>query len=146
MDPLSATASVLALIEGTSKSAKYIYCFFRNVVDMPLEVKNYCVSIQALTSTLTEIQTLWCTGNFEPQQTTQFTQLSQSVRECLADVQVAEKRIGRIEKDLKAKKARRTWTKVKYGLIKEGPWLEKFFGRVRMWNNFLTYNLVLLQM
>ena len=143
MELVSAAASVLALIEGTSISTKYIYRFFQNVADGPLEVQNHCVSIKALQNNLMELQTLCSTAQLDTQQ---ITQLSHSVRQCLADIQSAEKRIKQIDKDLTAEVVRRTWTKIKYGLVREGSWLEKFFDRVKMWNNIFTYNLVLLQL
>jgi hypothetical protein len=143
MEIVSAAASILALIEMTSNSANHIHKFFQDFVDGPLEVQNHCASIQALQNNLMELQALCSTAQLGTQQ---ITQLSHSVRQCLAEVQIAEKRIKQIEKDLTADVVCRTWTKIKYGLIRGGPWLEKFFDRVERWNDIFIFNLVLLQL
>jgi hypothetical protein len=143
MEVISAAASILALIEGTCKSTKYIYRFFHNVADGPLEVRNHCVSIKALENNLLELQILCSTVQLGTQQ---ITLLSHDVQQCLVEIQAAEKRIKQIDKDFAAEIVHRTWTKIKYGLRREGPWLEKFFDRVKVWNNTFTFNLVLLQL
>ena len=142
MELVSAAASVLALIEVTSKSTNYIYRFFQHFIDGPLEVQNHCASIKALQNNLMELQTLCSTTQLGTQQ---ITRLSHSVRQCLADIQLAEQRIKQIDRDLTAEVVCRTWTKIKYGLMRGDPWLEKFFDRVKMWNDIFIYNLVLLQ-
>ena len=140
MDALSGAAGILAILEAACKSSKFIYHFFESIIDGPSEVQHRYDIIQALLNTLVDLQSLCSMTELGTQQT---GRLLTNTKQCLADVQAAEKRIARIDQHFRARGIQRTWTKVQWALGRS-PWLNKFFERVKLWHSILIGDLVLL--
>lgn len=140
MDALSGAAGTLAVLEATCKSIKFIHHFFQSIIDGPSEVQQTYNIIQALLNTLVDLQSLCSMTELGTQQT---GRLLTDTKQCLADVQAAEKRITRIDQQFGARSFQRTWTKIQWALGRS-PWLNKFFERVKLWHSILTCDLILL--
>ena len=140
MDALSGAAGILAVLEATCKSSKFIHHFFQSIIDGPSEVQHSYHTIQALLNTLLDLQSLCRVSELDTQQT---GRLLTNTKQYLVDVQAAEKRINRIDQQFAARGFRRTWTRIQWALG-NNPWLNKFFERVKLWHIILTGDLILL--
>ena len=142
MDALSGAAGILAIVEATCESIGYIHRFFQSIVDGPSEVKHKFNIMQALRNTLMELQSLCTVTELG---TGQMERLLTNTRQCLADVQAAEKRIARIDQKFNDRSIQRTWAKIQWAFGKN-PWLQKFCERVNLWHSVFTYDLILLHL
>lgn len=140
MDVISGLAGILAVLETTCRSIKFIHHFFQSIIDGPSEVQQIQKIIGALLNTLMDLQSLCSMMELSTQQT---GRLLINTKECLADIQAAEKRITRIDQQFGARRFQRTWTKIQWALGKSS-WLNKFFERVTLWHSILTTDLLLL--
>ena len=142
MDRLSAVANVLSVLEAACNSTQFIYKFFQSITNGPSEIQDRCDAIQALRSSLMNLQSLCRTSELERQQV---AVLLANTEKCLGDVQAAEKQIIQIENNLAINGIHRTWTIVRWALDRN-TWLDRFFERLKMWQSIFTRDLVMLHL
>ena len=143
MDPLSVAASVITLLDAACKSSKFIYSFFRDIIDGPSVVQNHCIFLQVLQGSLTQLREICAI--VEPQNEL-VMKIRTNVNQCLKDLEIAERRIMVADRNMRSRNTRRTWALVRWALFKGDPWIHNFFSRMKMWQNTFACDLMLLQL
>jgi Fungal N-terminal domain of STAND proteins len=143
MDPLSAAASVVALLDAACKSSKLIYSFFRDIVDGPSVVQNHCIFLQVLQGSLTQLREICAIVELQNEHA---MKLRTNVNQCLKDLKIAERRIIMVDRNMKSGNMRRTWALVRWALFKGDPSIDNFFSRMKMWQSTFACDLMLLQL
>ena len=141
-DPLSATASTIAVISFAGASCQFLFDFIRTVSGAPKDIQHHVVSLRALRSTFATIETLIKEIALEKLLSREF---HNRLNECMEDIRVIETRVRKANEDLKRSKSHRTWTRLKWSLSAD-HWLSKFFVRVQTYHTIFCLDLLVLQM
>ena len=138
-DPLSLTASTIAVIGIACQSSKLLLDFFRTVSDAPTEIQHHIASLHALSSTFMGIQAL---GQQMPPEYTWSPEFEGRLKNCVADFQgmllKMEKLCGHLEKG----RIHKTWARLKWSF--KDQYLENAFTKVQTY--YITFSLELLTM
>lgn len=141
-DPLSVSVSVLTLVGIAGESCQHLFNFLRTVSEAPKEVQRQIATLQALASTLRNIESLGkddCAG-------VGFTsEFRVRIDECMVDLHAIESRIRKVNDQMEGGKTRRTWARLKWSLTAD-LWLNKFFARVQIYQASFALDLLTLQM
>ena len=149
-DPLSSSASILAIAGFTVESTKVVFKFFRGVTSIPDSVHKSLHALQSLQIVLTCLQQRG-TSLASPYHFS--SHFCSRLQECLADLKAFEAKLEAIDKELRKNeiskhdwngKARRSWERLKWLLVGEHE-LDEFLDRVKLYKDeFLLELLTLL--
>ena len=143
MDPLSATASVLTVVEAACSSSKFICTFFQSISHASDDIHHYRAILQALQESLTQLRTVCTLTDFSREHA---AKLLSKANEYFNELKAAEEHISLIDRSLQAGRIRRTWTLVQWTLLKGEPWVDRFFKQMTMWTSMIKCDLILIQM
>ncbi len=142
-DPVSATASVLAVAGFAAHSCEYLYKTFKSLSDAPEEVQRHIASLHALQLTLVDIGML----EKDVSDPALFTQEFKSrLQECLLDLQAMERQAKPFQQDFEDRTARRTFARIRWSSIDHKYKLKKFLSRIEAHYTCLSLGLSLLHM
>lgn len=141
-DPLSTTASTIAIVGFAGESCQFLFEFFRTVSGAPREVEHHVSSLRALRATFTGIESLSNDISLDGALPQEF---HIRLKECMADIKAIELRVRKANEDLERSKLRRTWTRLKWSSSAD-HWLSKFLARVHSYHTTFCLDLLTLQM
>jgi len=130
-DPLSLLANITAIIGISAQSCHFLLTFFTNILGAPAEIKHYLVWLQALLSTLSELQKLSNDASFHNYLSFD-TDFERRLKACRDDLLTMESRARAAGHKFNANPVRRTWAKLKYGFMAD-HFFEKFSWRLQMY-------------
>lgn len=119
-EPLSSTASVIAVVVCAAESTEFLFRFFRDTSRVPETVRQLHKALKSLHITLTALQDAGTTSNSHVQFS---SHLRQRLRECLTHFEAWSSKIARIDSEIDQsrsnrhqweRKTRRSWQKVKW--------------------------------
>jgi len=145
MDPLSATANIVAVLVVSIQSCSFLVKFFRDLADAPPEVRHNAIWLGILHSTFGELRSLVVDPRFGDVQAQLPVGFASRLADCQAGLGEMEARIRRIDRDLRGGRMLQTWTKVKYSLTSE-QLLAKFSGRIQLYQSAFTVDLITIQL
>lgn len=141
-DPLSVTASTIAIISFAGGSCQFLLDFFRTVSGAPKDIQHHVVDLRALRSTFAAIETL---GNEIALEKLLPQEFHNRLKECMNDIQAIEMKVRKANENLERGKSRRTWAKLKWSSSAD-HWLSRFFTRVQTYHVTIGLDLLVLQM
>lgn len=142
MEPLSTAASVIAVVGAASKSCKHLLIFFRGQINRASDLRHYMTSLEALHSTLENINSLLIKHNLQTEQT---SELFANITKFLVDIHAAEKRLHVVNKTivrggLRSARSRLEWS------FSTRKWLQEFFEKIVMWHIIFSSELQAIQL
>jgi hypothetical protein len=140
-DPLSVSASTLAVICFAGQSCRFLFGFFHNVAEVPKDIQQHLSALQALSSTFERIRAL---GEDMPTSVQWPADFDTRLRDCLADFRSVEVKMQKVSKQIEKGRLRRTWAKLKW--LSNDQSLNKFFTRVQTYHAMFALDLLTLQM
>lgn len=135
MDPLSVTASVLAVLTAIIQSCTFITGFISNIKHTTSSIRYYQTTLRTFLILLADLQT-FCGANNVGKDYTQ--KLHGVITACHAEVTEAEKRIRLFD-------MRRGWAKLKWQFARD-QWMKEFFDHVHEWHVILPSHLMAMHM
>ncbi|KAL8861174.1 MAG: hypothetical protein Q9178_002390 [Gyalolechia marmorata] len=126
MDPLSAIAGVLTLLDAACKSSQFICIFFRAIVDGPSIVQSHCRFLQVFQANLAQLREVCTITEFQSEHV---LRLDTNLNQCLEDLKTAERRIMNADRNMKSGNLRRTWALVRSALLRGDLWIDNFFRK-----------------
>ena len=145
MDPLSATANIVAILVVSIQSCAHLVEFFQRLADAPSEIQQNSVWLRALQSTFTELNTLAqdpCFSDFQAQLPAGF---DARLGDCRADLLRMEARVRQACAGLRGGRVLQTWTKARHCFTSE-QWSIKFSRRLQMYHSTFAIDLATIQM
>ena len=142
MDPVSATANVVAIVGIACKSCQALRSFFRGIIEAPDDIRQYCATLRSLESTLKCIKSL-ITDPAIGQHL--LRNVGTSLEECSIDLQSVDAKCRKAQGALQKGKIRNGVTRVGWHLSGEHS-LERFFARLQRWYTVFSLELSTLQM
>lgn len=139
-DPLSIIASVTAVLTFSIQACRYIGEFVSQVHGAPTEIRQYQLCLQALTATFYELLKL-CNVNNLANDLKLPPEFNSRLISCKDDIEGMRMRIDRIAGSLDNGKVVKTWARMKFALFNDRQ-LEKFFGRVQIYQATFTLDLI----
>ena len=137
-DPLSTTASILAVFGFAGQSCQFLFEFFQTFSEVPKEVQNHVSLLHSLRATFTRIETLGGHVKFTDE-------LQSQIKECMVDFQGVELKVRQVIVQMEKGRMRRTWTRLKWTSSAEN-WLSKFLTRVQIYHTIFSLELLVLHM
>ncbi|MCJ1466442.1 hypothetical protein MMC07_005061 [Pseudocyphellaria aurata] len=138
MDPLNLAVNITTLLLVAIKSSQFLYHFFSSIAGAPAELHFQKFWIQALLSTLSELQGL---STEQTLQNVFHTGFGNRLKSCSDDLQVLERRLL---SNPKAKTIRRTWNRVKHAFTADHNLVE-FAKRLQMYHTSFAMDLAVAQ-
>lgn len=139
MDPLSSTASTIAIIGFAGRTCQYLYEFLNTVSHAPKEIQQHASMLKALSSTLAAIENL---SQHLPADVALSSEFCVQLSECMTDFRVAEDKMKKLNERLDKGHMRRTWARVRW--FTSDQYLRSFFARMQVYHaNFSLYLLTL---
>ena len=150
-EPLSSTASVLAIIACAAESTKVLLKFFRNISRVPENVRHLHVALKSLHITLTSLHD----ASTRSSSNLHFSShLRHRLRECLIHLEAWSSKIAKvdnaIDKDRPSchqwkHKTQRSWQKVKWLLAGEQD-ISHFLEIIRLYHTEFSLELLTILM
>lgn len=109
-DPLSVTASILAVAGLTATSCEFLYQTLARFSDAPKGLQHHLAAIQALQSTFAGIANL---ENDAPSAALRTPEFNARLHACMLDLRAMERLVGSSHAQLKEGKTRRTWARIR---------------------------------
>lgn len=142
MDPVSATANIVAIVGVACKSCHALHSFFRGISEAPDDIRQYCATLRSLESTLKCMKTL-ITDPTVGQHL--LRNVGTSLEECSIDLQSVNAKCRKAQGAMQKGKFRNSVTRVGWYLSGEhSP--ERFFARLQRWYTVFSLELSTLQM
>ena len=138
-DPLSVTASVLAVVTAAAQSCDFLCTFFRSYHDTAEYLKHYISTLEGLKAVLASIAEL---ERATPRQLDFDQGLKGRLEECGLHLQAIEKTVIPSYNSLRRSKADRLWTKMKWSTACQRQKIDKLMTRIE--SHCKTFVLVLL--
>lgn len=133
MEPVSSTASIIAITGLACKSCQTLISFFRDISEVRADILHFCCTLQSLDSTLQDIKLL-CT---DPQINQYITpNLTNCLESCLSEVQDVDTKCQKAQKLIQRGTLHSGWARLRWYLSAE-HWLKKFLAHIQ------TYHIVL---
>lgn len=146
-EPLSITASIIAVAGFAAESSKTIFRFFYEIANAPQEVRHSILALQSLHMTLINIQQI---GTKLPASYSFPPNFCSRLHECIGELNKFEAKIKAIDSELHEKrterigwegKAKRSWKRLKWLLIAEQQ-TAKFLERMDLYHNEFSLDLL----
>lgn len=138
VEPLSATASIIAVVGFAAESSKFMFKFLRGVAHVPANIHDSSLALKSLYVTLTNLQQR--STKLDPQY--EFpAHFCQRLNDCLKDLKTFEAKIGKIDAILGKKgtrkrdwdgKPRRSWEGIRWLLVGEQE-TRRFLEKVKVY-------------
>ncbi len=150
-EPLSTTASVIAVVGFAAQTSQIMFKFFHGVASMPAKVHESLLALKSLHVTMTHLQQ--CGTKLDPKYKFP-THFCHRLSECLNDLKTFEAKIGKIDANFGKKgsrkrdwdgKTRRSWERVRWLLVGEQE-TGKFLENVKVYQNGFFLELLILLM
>ena len=141
MDPVSATANIIAITQISCKSCQALLSFFRGISKAKEEILQSCKKLQSLESTLQ------CIGSLcvEPSVRRHITEnLISCLTECFSELVAADKKCQKARDSMGKGKMQSSWARVKWVSSAE-DWLNNFFSHVQTYHVIFSIELSILQ-
>lgn len=143
-DPLSATASILAVIDLAAHSCGSLYHFVRSYAEASDDLRHYAITLQALQSSFRGISLLESEA-FDP---TFFTPEFQTrMQDCILDLQALERLIKPTRTRCEAEGVtKRVWTRIRWASVDQKAKLRRCLERIERHRTTFSLDLLLLNM
>ena len=148
-EPLSSTASVIAVVACATESTKFLFKFFRDISRVPENVRQLHRALESLHITLSALQDAIISSDSD----LQFSpHLRQRLRECLRHLKAWSSKIARLDSETDQsrsnrhpweRKTRRSWQKVKW-LIAGEQELGHFLEIIKLYHTEFSLELLTL--
>lgn len=142
-DPLSVTASVLAVAGFAAKSCECLYTSLRLFSEAPHDLQHHVTALQALHSTFSGIVAL---ENHAPNAALISPELKARLHACMLDLQTMEKLAMAFHAQLEEGRVRRTWAKVRWSSADQRQTLKSHLRRIESYHRSFSLDLLLLNM
>ena len=142
-DPLSVTASVLAVAGFAVKASECLYRTLRLLSETPDDLHHHITAIQALQSTFAGIVAL---GNDAQNAAFITTDLKDRLQACILDLQAMERLARSFHAQHGEGKARRTWSKMRGSLTDQRQTLKSHLRRIESYHMRFSLELLLINM
>ena len=140
-DPLSVTASVIAVVTAAGQSCDFLCTFFRSYHDTTEYLKHYISTLEGLKAVFASIAEL---ERAAPRQLDFDQGLKGRLEECRLHLQAIEKTVSPSYNSLRRSKADRLWTKVKWSTACQRQKIDKLMIRVESHCKTFVLTLLLL--
>ena len=107
-DPLSVTASAIAVLGLASQSSKLLLDFFSTFSEAPKEIQQHVTALHALASTFRGIQAL---GQQMPPEHAWSLEFESRLKECVADFRAMQLKMEKLCGHLEKGRIRRSWAR-----------------------------------
>ena len=141
MDPVSATANIIAITHVACKSCQALLSFFRGISKAKEDILQSCKKLQSLDSTLQCIGAL-CV---EPSVQRHITEnLRNCLMECFSELEAVDKKCRKAQEAMGKGKMQSSWARFKWVSSAE-DWLDNFFSHVQTYHIVFSMELSILQ-
>lgn len=142
-DPLSITASVIAILTFAIQSCRYLSDCLSQVSHAPVEVKNHQVFLQDLAVTLIELRSI-CNDITVIGKIQVSINFENRLLSCRDDLQEMRLFVQSTRQRMEGGKLLKNWSRVKYALFSE-PRFKRFAKRLQQHRIALSTDMLLLQ-
>ena len=142
MDPISATASMITIVEVACKSCHALHDFLRGISEAPDDIKQHRATLRSLKSTLHCMQSLIADPTVGQHL---LRNVGTSLEECSMDLQSVDAKCRKAQGAMQRGKMRNGVTRVRWYLSGEHS-LEKFFARLQRWYTIFSLEMSTIQM
>lgn len=148
-EPLSTTASAIAMAGFAAESSKLVFKFFHGVASAPANIHSASIALRSLHVTLTNLRE---SGTKLDPQYKFSTHFCRRLNDCLKDLNTFEAKIGKIDAIFgkegtrqrpSDKRARRLWERVRWLLLGEQE-TRRFLEKVKLYHNEFSLELLVL--
>ena len=141
MDPISASANIIALVGFTCKSCQALHAFFRGLSEARGDIMQFCSTLKSLESTLQCINSLCTDSDITPHLSHSFTD---GLKACYIELETVESRCRKARKMLQKGRMSSSWARLRWYLSAE-HWLKRFFARIQTYQMLFSLELSTLQ-
>lgn len=143
-DPLSCTASILAVLELAAHSCGYLYNLVRSFSETSDDLRHYAITLQALQSSFTDISLLE-SEDLDPAFFTPEFQVR--MEDCIHDLQALERLIGPTMTKCEAGGVtKRFWARLRWASVDQKAKLKRCLERIERHRTTISLDLLLLNM
>jgi len=142
-DPLSVTASILAVAGFAATSCKTIFQTISQFSAARTELQHHLVTLCDLQSTFANIASLQQDVVLEPLLTPEF---GSRLHACMRDLQVMEDLAKSIHAQLQENKMRRAWSRMRLSIGDQQQTMKTHLGRIESYHRAFSLDLLLLSM
>lgn len=142
-DPLSTTASILALAGVAAKSCECLYNALRLFSEAPKDLQHHINAVQALQSIFTDIAAL---EKDLPNAALITPDFKARLQACMLDLQAVERLAKSFCARLEEGRARRTWAKMRWSSADQRQALKRYLSRIESYHKIFSLDLLLLNM
>lgn len=141
-DPLSGTASILAVLDVAAHSCGYLYTLVRSYSEASDDLRHYAITLQALQSSFRGISLLE-NEDFDP---TFFTPEFQTrMQDCILDLQALERLIKPTQTKCEAEGVtKRVWARIRWASVDQKARLKRCLDRIERHRTTFSLDLLLL--
>ena len=146
-EPLSASASIIAVVGFAAESSKLIFSFFQGIAHAPANVHDSALALSSLSVTLTNLQQ---SGTKLDPKYKFPAHFRSRLNDCLKDLKAFEAKIDKIDAVLSNRgtsrhdwdtKTRRSWERLRWLLVGEQE-TRRFLEKVTMYQNEFVLELL----
>ena len=142
-DPLSSTASILALVNLAAQSSGWLYSFFRSYSEASEDLRHHANTLQALQSSFIGISTL----QHQISDPTIFVPGFQArMQECMLDLQALEKLIKSSRIRCQGDNLERIWARLRWASVDQKAKVKRYLERIERHRDAFSLDLVLVNM
>ena len=150
-EPLSTTASTIAVVHLAAESSKLVFKFFHELKRMPANLRDSFLALTSLHVTLSKLQDCGTKLHSEYRFSAQFCD---RISECLKDLKVFEAKLGEIDAIFRKRKiignqwnvrTRRSWERLRWLLVGEQE-TRRFLEKIQIYQNEFILELLILLM
>lgn len=142
-DPLSATASVLAVVGSAAQTCELLYQVFSSFSEAPEDLRHHMAALEALQATFRTIITLETALPFDLPTSPVF---KDRLQECMLDLQYMERLVKPLYLQSKGDRVRRTWTRIRWSSPNQRHRMTKLLARINSYHTTFSLDLLLLNM
>jgi hypothetical protein len=142
MDPISATASVLALLTAATDSCKFLSKNIRTIYNAPVDIQAQCDIIEAMLATLTRISVLW---KDLPPPIAVSSELSQKLTSFVEEIEDVKISMKQLSKSLTRGSVHGAIVRIKWTAFGTDR-LSRFMKRTIHWNSIFSNEIQAIQM
>ena len=142
-DPLSATASVLALVSFAAQSCDYLCQVFTSFSEAPEDLRHHIAALEALRATLKDISTL---ETALPDEVPISPVFKNRLQELMLDLQSTERLVRPLYQQLRESRLCRTWTRIRWASPNQRHRMKKLLARIDSYHTTFSLDLLLIDM
>ena len=130
-DPISITASVASILTISIQTCRYLGASFSQISEAPKEAEQYQLFFRALIAAFCELRKI-CGDSAAPGVCPFPPDFKDRLESCKEDLEEMQAFVDGIDKNMKGKKMKKTWTRISYVLFADER-LKKFMNRLQMY-------------